>query len=96
MAAALFFWAVLGGLIGGVAKSTVWFESSKGWLPCVLFGAIGGTTGGYLSRLAGASQGFELSSMGLVVLGAAALLSVYNLFVSRGRATATADHRKAA
>ena len=94
--AELFFWVVLGGLIGGVAKSTVWSESSQGWLPSVLFGVLGGIAGGYLRRIAGASDGFDLSNMGLVILGAAAVLSVYNLVSQRRQAAVVTSQRKAA
>ena len=94
--AALFFWVVLGGLVGGFAKSVRWDESSQGWLPGILFGAIGGIAGGYLRRLAGASNGFDLGNMGMVVLGAAAVLSVYNLVSRRRRGVAIESYRKAA
>jgi len=96
MAAALFFWAVLGGLVGGFAKSVVWYERSQGWLASVVVGLVGGIAGGYLRGLAGPSDGFDLSSMGLVILGAAATLSIYKLIAERGRATEVADTRKAA
>lgn len=94
--AALVFWTVLGGLIGGVAKSTVWSESSQGWLPSILFGVIGGIAGGYLRGLAGASNGFDLSNMGLVILGAAAVLSVYSLVSQRRQAAVETGQRRAA
>jgi uncharacterized membrane protein YeaQ/YmgE (transglycosylase-associated protein family) len=94
--AALFFWVVLGGLVGGFAKSVLWYERSQGWLPCILFGAIGGIVGGYVRGFAGASDGFDLSSMGLIILGAAAVLSIYNLFAERVKATQTVSTRRAA
>ncbi|MBZ5627629.1 MAG: hypothetical protein LAO06_02055 [Acidobacteriia bacterium] len=95
--AALFFWAVLGGLVAGFALSVLWFDRDQAWLPAVLFGVGGGIAGGFLRKLAGASDGFDLSSMGLVILGAAALLCVYSLLALRGRATEMASHtRKAA
>jgi uncharacterized membrane protein YeaQ/YmgE (transglycosylase-associated protein family) len=94
--AALFFWAVLGGLVGGFAKSVVWYERSQGWLASVLFGVIGGIAGGYLRGFAGSSDGFDLSSMGLVILGAAAALSIYKLFAERVREPEVASTRKAA
>ena len=54
--------------------------------------------GGFLRGLAGASDWFDLSSMGLVVVGAAALLGVYSLlFVHRDRSAEIAGQsRKAA
>lgn len=94
--AAMFFWVVLGGLIGGVAKSTFWYERSHGWLPTILFGAVGGVGGGYLRQLAGASNGFDLSSMGLIALGAVAVLSVYNLASQRRQAVEAPGQRRAA
>ena len=94
--AALFFWTVLGALIGGFAKSVAWYERSQTWLGCTLLGAVGGIAGGYLRKFAGATDGFDLSSMGMVILGAAAALSVYNLFVARGKATETVTTRRAA
>ena len=96
MAAALFFWTVLGGLVGGFAKSVAWYERAHTWLACVLFGAVGGIVGGVLRKSAGPTDGFDLSSMGLVVVGAAALLCVYSLFAQRGQAAATADHERRA
>lgn len=96
MAAALIFWAVLGGLVGGFAKSVVWYERAHTWLACVLFGAVGGITGGVVRKFAGPTDGFDLSSMGLVILGAAALLCVYSLFAQRSRAAATAGHDRRA
>lgn len=94
--AALFFWTVLGGMIGGFAKSVLWDERSPGWLPSLLFGVLGGIVGGYLRRLAGATDGFDLSTMGMVILGAAAVLSVYNLVSQRRRAAVVTSQRKAA
>ena len=96
MAAALIFWTILGGLVGGFAKSVAWYERAHTWLACVLFGAVGGITGGVLRKFAGPTDGFDLSSMGLVIVAAAALLSVYNLFAPRGQAAATADHERRA
>jgi uncharacterized membrane protein YeaQ/YmgE (transglycosylase-associated protein family) len=95
MAAALFFWAVLGGLVGGFAKSVAWYESAHTWLACLLFGAVGGITGGVLRRFAGTTDGFDLSSMGLVIVGAAALLCVYSLFTPQAAATAGHERRAA-
>ena len=96
MAAALFFWAGLGGLVGGFAKSVAWYERSHTWLACVLFGAVGGILGGVVRKLAGPTDGFDLSSMGLVVVGAAALLCVYSLFAPRDQAAATAGQDRRA
>ena len=95
--AALIFWVILGGLVGGFVKSVAWFESERGWAPCVLFGIAGGLAGGFLSRLAGAGNGFELSSMGLCIVGGAALLGVYDLFARRApkKAMASQDRRAA-
>jgi uncharacterized membrane protein YeaQ/YmgE (transglycosylase-associated protein family) len=90
--AGLFFWAVLGGLAGGFAKSVFWFEGPQGWLPCVLFGVAGGIAGGLVRGLASA---FDLSSIGLALAGAAVLLYVYGLFAQRSRETASV-HRRAA
>jgi|SRR5512143_3859242 uncharacterized membrane protein YeaQ/YmgE (transglycosylase-associated protein family) len=96
MAAALFFWAVLGALVGGFALSVLWFERDRTWLPVVLVGAVGGIAGGFLRSLAGASDGFDLGSMGLVIVAAAALLCVYNLFAHRAQAAVTAGHDRRA
>ena len=96
MAAALFFWAVLGGLVGGFAKSVAWYERAHTWLACVLFAAVGGIVGGVLRTFAGPTDGFDLSSMGLAVVGAAALLGVYSLFAPRDQAAATAGHERRA
>ena len=41
---ALFFWAVLGGLVAGCALSTIWFDRDRAWLPAVLIGVCGGIT----------------------------------------------------
>ena len=96
MAAALFFWAVLGGLVGGFAKSVLWYERAHTWLACVLFGVVGGIVGGVLRKFAGPTDGFDLSSMGLVIVAATALLSVYSLFAPREGAAATAGHERRA
>jgi uncharacterized membrane protein YeaQ/YmgE (transglycosylase-associated protein family) len=96
MAAALFFWTVLGGLVGAFAKSVLWYEHAQSWLACVLFGAVGGIVGGFLRKTAGPTDGFDLGTMGLVMVAAAALLCVYNLLAQRGQATATADHGRRA
>jgi uncharacterized membrane protein YeaQ/YmgE (transglycosylase-associated protein family) len=96
MAATLLFWAGLGGLVGGFAKSVAWYERAHTWLACVLFGAVGGIIGGVSRKFAGPTDGFDLSSMGLVVVGAAALLCVYNLLALRDRTAATAGHDRRA
>ncbi len=94
--AALIFWVILGGLVGGFVKSIFWFEGDRGWLPCLLFGIVGGVGGGYLSRLAGAGNGFELSSMGVCILGAAVMLTVYRLAPRHGARMAAAGHERRA
>lgn len=86
--AALLFWVILGGLVGAFVKSIAWYESDRGWLPCMLFGIAGGVGGGFLRKLAGPSIGFDLSSMGLCVLGAAAMLTAYKLLVPRAPGSA--------
>jgi uncharacterized membrane protein YeaQ/YmgE (transglycosylase-associated protein family) len=96
MAAALFFWAVLGGLVGGFAKSVAWYERAHTWLACVLFGVVGGIVGGIVRKFAGPTDGFDLSSMGLVIVAAAALLCVYSLFAQGGQAAAAAGHERRA
>ena len=96
MAAALFFWAVLGGLVGGFAKSVAWYERAHTWLACVLFGVAGGIVGGIVRKFASPTDGFDLSSMGLVIVGAAALLCVYSLFAQRGQGAATAGYERRA
>ena len=96
MAAALIFWAVLGGLVGGFAKSVLWYERANTWLACMLFGAVGGIVGGVLRKYAGPTDGFDLSSMGLVIVAAAALLCVYSLFAPRDQAAVTAGHERRA
>jgi uncharacterized membrane protein YeaQ/YmgE (transglycosylase-associated protein family) len=96
MTAALFFWAGLGGLVGGFAKSVAWYERAHTWLACVLFGVVGGIIGGVARKFAGPTDGFDLSSMGLVVVGAAALLCVYSLFAPRDQAAATAGRERRA
>ncbi len=92
MAAALFFWAVLGGLVGSFAKSVFWFEGPQGWLPCILIGVVGGVAG---ASLRGVANGFELGSMGLAVVGATAAVSVYGLIASRAHAPKAAGRRAA-
>jgi len=94
--AALFFWGVLGALIGAFAKSVAWYESDRGWLPCLLVGIAGGVAGGFLSRMGGAGTGFELGAMGLVVVGAAALLGVYQLSTRRSSTSATGGQNRRA
>jgi len=96
MAAALFFWTVLGGLVGGFAKSVLWYERAHTWLACVLVGVVGGIAGGVARKFAGPTDGFDLSSMGLVIVASAALLCVYSLFAPRDRAAATAGHERRA
>jgi uncharacterized membrane protein YeaQ/YmgE (transglycosylase-associated protein family) len=96
MAAALFFWAVLGGLVGGFAKSVLWYERAHSWLACVLFGVVGGIVGGVARKFAGPTDGFDLSSMGLVIVAAAALLCAYSLFAPREQVAATAGQERRA
>ncbi len=92
MAAALFLWVVLGGLAGSFAKSVFWYESDQGWVPCILFGVVGGIAA---ASLRGAANAFQLSSMGLAVLGAAIVLSIYGLFAGRSQARKFTDRRAA-
>jgi len=94
--AALILWVILGGLVGGFVKSIAWFESERGWLPCVLLGIVGGVGGGYLSIRAGLSNGFDLSNMGVCILGASALLIAYALAPRRAPKAAAVEHRRAA
>jgi uncharacterized membrane protein YeaQ/YmgE (transglycosylase-associated protein family) len=96
MAAAMFFWAVLGGLVGGFAKSVAWYERAQSWLACVLVGVVGGIAGGVARKFAGPTDGFDLGSMGLVIVAAAALLCVYSLFAPRDQAAATASQERRA
>lgn len=94
--AALIFWVILGGLVGAFVKSVAWFESDRGWTPCLLFGIVGGVLGGYLSTLVGQTNGFELSNMGVCVLGAAVLLTVYKLAPRRAVKLADAGQQRRA
>lgn len=98
MVSALFFWAVLGGLVGAFAKSVWWFEGPESWGLSLLAGAIGAIAGGFLGGVAGPSGGFDLPNMGLAVIGAGVLLSPYHLLLQRRRATPAyrADDRRAA
>lgn len=94
--AALILWVILGGLVGGFVKSIAWYEGDRGWLACVLFGVAGGVAGGYLRALTGASSGFDLSSMGACILGAAAMLTAYQLATRRGSKAAPAGQERRA
>ena len=96
MAAALIFWAVLGGLVGGFAKSVLWYERANTWLACVAVGVVGGIAGGIARKFAGPTDGFDLSSMGLVIVAGAALLCVYSLFAQRGQVAETAGGQRRA
>lgn len=93
--AGLIFWAVVGGLAGGFAKSVLWYEGAQSWLASISVGIVGGIAGGFLRTAAGPTDGFDLSSIGLVIVGASALLAAYNLLAQR-RPAAAAGHRKAA
>jgi uncharacterized membrane protein YeaQ/YmgE (transglycosylase-associated protein family) len=96
MTAALFFWAGLGALVGGFAKSVAWYESAHTWLACVLLGAVGGILGGVVRTFAGPADGFDLTSMGLVIVAATALLCLYSLFAQRRQIDASAGHERRA
>jgi uncharacterized membrane protein YeaQ/YmgE (transglycosylase-associated protein family) len=81
-------WLIVGGLIGWVASVVMRTDTQQGILLNIVVGIVGSFLAGLLiSPLIGVSaldEGISVSSVGVSLLGAIALLAVVNLF-RRGR-----------
>jgi uncharacterized membrane protein YeaQ/YmgE (transglycosylase-associated protein family) len=94
--AELFFWAVLGALVGSCAKVVFWEERRESWPAVLLLGIGGALAGGFLRTGLGSPQsagavphGFDILCMLLAISGAAVLLFGYHLWVERRPAVHT-------
>ncbi len=79
-------WIVLGLVAGAIAKLLMPGKDPGGWIVTMLLGIVGAVVGGWIGNVLWGSQGvsgFNLSSIGLAVLGAVVLLIIYRLVVGR-------------
>ena len=77
-------WLILG-LIAGFIGSKIFEGSGHGLVMNIVLGIIGAMVGGFLFSLVGASgvTGFNLYSMFVAVVGAIAVLWLYNTLMGR-------------
>jgi uncharacterized membrane protein YeaQ/YmgE (transglycosylase-associated protein family) len=91
---AVFFWVILGLLVGAIAKLVVWDGKRTHWAAVMLLGAAGAVLGG---RIAGVLMpnsevpGFDLNSIVLALIGPVILLAPYGIVFARRRATTTPE-----
>ncbi len=79
-------WIVLGLVAGAIAKLLMPGKDPGGWIVTMLLGIVGAVVGGWIGNVLWGSRGvsgFNLSSIGLAVLGAVVLLIIYRLVVGR-------------
>lgn len=80
-------WIIFGLIAGAIAKFVKPGADSFGWVGTSIIGIIGSVVGGYLGQvLFGAgvtNEVFSLYSLGMSVVGAIAVLFVYNFMTRR-------------
>lgn len=70
--------AIVGLVIGAVAKAVTPGPDPGGWFATILLGIAGSVVGGFLAGLLGLGQGY-LSSLAFAVLGSILLLLIYRM-----------------
>jgi uncharacterized membrane protein YeaQ/YmgE (transglycosylase-associated protein family) len=84
----LFAWLLFGLIAGAVAKLIMPGKDPGGCLITSVIGMLGSVIGGYLgSRLFGIENvvGFNMRSLGIAIIGAIVLLTIYRIFLGRRR-----------
>lgn len=87
---AIVIWAIVGLIVGAIAKLLMPGRDPGGFIVTILLGIAGAFVGGWLGRQLGigSTEGvtsFELGSLGLAILGAVVLLALYRLIAGRSR-----------
>ena len=75
--------AIIGLIIGAVAKLIMPGKDPGGWIVTILLGLAGSFTAGYLGRLVGWYKEGQSAGFLMSVLGAVLLLYLYRLFVAK-------------
>jgi len=75
--------AIIGLIIGAVAKLIMPGKNPGGWIVTILLGLAGSFVAGYLGRLVGWYQEGQTAGFIMSVLGAILLLYIYRLVTSR-------------
>jgi len=94
---AVFFWVVLGLLVGAIAKLVVWDGRRTHWAAVMLLSGAGAVLGG---RIAGVLMpnsevpGFDLNSILLALIGAGILLVPYGVVFASRRAETTLEFER--
>ena len=80
-------WIVLGAFAGWLASVITSRNNQMGWLANVVVGIIGAGLGGAIFHLFGGTgvTGFNLSSLGVALVGSIVLLIIVNLVTGRKR-----------
>jgi len=80
-------WIVLGAFAGWLASVITSRNNQMGWLANVVVGIIGAGLGGTIFHLFGGTgvTGFNLSSLGVALVGSIVLLIIVNLVTGRKR-----------
>ena len=79
-------WLLFGLIAGAVAKLIMPGKDPGGCLITAVIGMLGSVIGGFVgSRLFGIQQvtGFNLQSLGIAIVGAILLLTIYRILVAR-------------
>ncbi|HKF41217.1 MAG TPA: GlsB/YeaQ/YmgE family stress response membrane protein [Candidatus Acidoferrum sp.] len=75
--------AIIGLIIGAVAKLIMPGKDPGGWIVTILLGLAGSFIAGYLGRLVGWYKEGQSAGFIMSVLGAVLLLYLYRLFVAK-------------
>jgi uncharacterized membrane protein YeaQ/YmgE (transglycosylase-associated protein family) len=75
--------AIIGLIIGAVAKLIMPGKDPGGWIVTILLGLAGSFIAGYLGRLVGWYKEGQSAGFLMSVLGAVLLLYLYRLFVAK-------------
>lgn len=83
MLSALIFWVVFGGIVGLVSSKLMGADARVNGMLNIVLGVIGAVVGGFLMSLMGGTgvTGFNLYSFVVAIIGAAAAIWLYRLFV---------------
>ena len=85
-------WIIFGALAGWIASMIVGNNATQGWLGNIIVGILGALVGGWLIGIVvpgmAPSEGFNLGSLLVAIVGAVIVLYVYHLLTGRKKTPA--------
>jgi uncharacterized membrane protein YeaQ/YmgE (transglycosylase-associated protein family) len=80
-------WIIFGALAGWIASKIMGTDAQQGWLGNIIVGIVGAIVGGWLVGILipslAPSNGFNLGSLIVAILGSVVVLFLYNMLTGR-------------